>query len=46
MDIVRKIFEMSVKGMGAGAIARYLNRNRVPVIGDGKSWHSSYISAS
>lgn len=34
---------MSVKGMGAGAIARYLNRNRVPVIGDGKSWHSSYI---
>lgn len=41
--IVRRIFEMTLAGIGQHAIAETLNRESVPVFGRGKLWHRSYI---
>lgn len=42
-EIVRRVFKMTLRGMGQHAIAETLNQERVPVFGRGKRWHSSYI---
>jgi len=42
-EIVKRIYQMTLKGIGQNAIALTLNREKVPVFGAGKHWHRSYI---
>ncbi|MEM8819800.1 MAG: recombinase family protein [Pseudomonadota bacterium] len=42
-EVVRRIFEMALKGAGQHAIARQLNAEGVPCFGRGAFWHRSYI---
>ncbi len=46
--IVREIFAMCIKGLGAQVVVRRLNQKGVPCFGRGKSkgkrWHKSYIA--
>jgi DNA invertase Pin-like site-specific DNA recombinase len=42
-DVVKRVFKMTLKGVGQNAIAQTLNREKVPVFGTGKYWHRSYI---
>lgn len=44
-DIVRQIFNMSIKGMGAYSIAKQLNGNieKYPPISRSKRWNPSYV---
>jgi len=41
--VVRKIFELSAKGLGAIAITRTLNKAQTPTFGTSKFWHGSYV---
>ncbi|WP_187289063.1 recombinase family protein [Fulvimarina pelagi] len=41
--VVRRIFAMSIDGMGSRAIAIALNSEKVPVFGRGRYWHDSYV---
>jgi DNA invertase Pin-like site-specific DNA recombinase len=41
--VVRRIFDMTVKGHGQGTIAMTLNREGVPTFGRAKMWHRSYV---
>lgn len=42
---IKKIFEMSINGVGAYSITRYLNQNldTYPAMGAAKSWNDSYV---
>ena len=42
-EIVRKIFEASVAGLGGYAIAKMFNEKRVPVFGPSPNWDQSTI---
>lgn len=41
--LVRRIFEMSLKGMGQHSVARLLNQEKVPTFGKASAWHSSSV---
>jgi DNA invertase Pin-like site-specific DNA recombinase/transcriptional regulator NrdR family protein len=41
--VVRRIYEMTLKGMGQNIIAKTLNTERVPVFGKGRKWHRSFL---
>jgi DNA invertase Pin-like site-specific DNA recombinase len=43
-EVVRRIFMLTLEGTGKNAIAESLNREGVPVFGNGKLWHPSYVS--
>jgi DNA invertase Pin-like site-specific DNA recombinase len=43
-NVVRRIFEMTLQGIGQHRIAETLNAERVPVFGSGRHWHRSYIA--
>ncbi|MDW9931993.1 recombinase family protein [Sinorhizobium meliloti] len=42
--IVRRVFDMTLEGIGQHTIATKLNREEVPVFGRGKMWQRSYIN--
>lgn len=42
-EVVRRIFEMALEGVGKQSIAEKLNIEGVPVFGRGQHWHPSYI---
>jgi len=42
-EVVRKIFELSAKGLGAVAITRTLNKAQTPTFGKSNFWHNSYV---
>lgn len=42
--VVRRVFKLSLSGVGQHTIAETLNREHVPVFGRGKHWHRSYIA--
>lgn len=42
--VVRRVVDMTLGGTGQHRIAETLNREGVPVFGDGQKWHRSYIS--
>jgi len=42
--IVKRIFELTVNGVGQGVIAQTLNKEGVPTFGRGKFWYRTYIS--
>lgn len=44
VQVVRRIFDMTLAGMGQGVIAQTLNREGVPVFGRGVHWHRTYIA--
>lgn len=44
VQIVRRIFDMTLQGVGQGVIAQTLNREGVPVFGRGLYWHRTYIA--
>lgn len=41
---VRRIYAMTLDGMGEHKIARTLNQERVPVLGRGRRWHRSSVA--
>lgn len=43
-EVVRRIFQMTLDGIGKRGICEALNTEGVPVFGRGKYWHSSYIA--
>jgi DNA invertase Pin-like site-specific DNA recombinase len=43
-DIVRRIFAMTLDGIGQHRITETLNAERAPVFGNGRHWHRSYIA--
>jgi DNA invertase Pin-like site-specific DNA recombinase len=43
-EVVRRIFKLALEGNGKKPIAETLNRNNVPVFGNGKQWYSSYVA--
>jgi hypothetical protein len=42
--VVRLIFELCSKTSGTWSISRYLNQHNIPVFGEGKFWHKSYVN--
>lgn len=42
-DVVRRIYQLALDGVGQSSIERLLNREGVPSIGKATAWHSSYI---
>ncbi|MFK0385185.1 recombinase family protein [Agrobacterium sp. NPDC090273] len=43
-EVVRRIFRMTLDGLGQHAITGILVREGIPVFGRGKLWHRSYVS--
>ncbi len=43
VEIVQRIFQMTIDGLGKAQIAGALNREGVPTFGRGKGWHPSTI---
>jgi DNA invertase Pin-like site-specific DNA recombinase len=43
-DVVRRVFAMTLQGVGEHKIAQTLNLEAVPVFGRGKMWHRSAIA--
>lgn len=43
-EIVRRVFHLTLAGVGQHSIAERLNREGVPVFGRGKMWQRSYIN--
>ncbi|PDT48643.1 site-specific recombinase, DNA invertase Pin [Sinorhizobium fredii] len=43
-DIVRRVFALTLDGVGQHSIAQRLNRDGVPVFGRGKMWQRSYVN--
>ena len=43
-DIVRRVFRMTLNGIGEHKIAQTLNREEVPVLGRGRQWHRSAVA--
>ena len=42
-QLVRRIYQMSIDGIGQASIAKMLNREKVPTWGKNKGWHLAYI---
>lgn len=42
-DVIRRIFRMTLSGVGQNAIEKTFNSEGVPVFGRGKRWHRSFI---
>jgi len=42
--VVRRIFDMTLKGIGQHRITEILNKEDVPVFGRGLRWHRSYVA--
>ena len=42
-EVVRRIFDTTLAGVGQNAIAATLNREGVPVFGSGDRWHGAYL---
>lgn len=42
-EVVRRIFDMTLEGMGKGRIAKTLNEEGVQTFGRSQGWHPSYI---
>lgn len=42
-EVVKRIFKLTLKGVGQNSIAQTLNGEKVPVFGKGKHWHRSFI---
>lgn len=42
--VVRRIFAMSLDGVGQNKIAVALNRESIPTFGDAQMWHRSYVA--
>ena len=42
-QLVRRIFQMSIDGIGQASIAKILNREKVPTWGKNQGWHLAYI---
>ncbi|MBB3034742.1 recombinase family protein [Alteriqipengyuania lutimaris] len=43
-DTVRRVFRMTLEGVGEHRIARTFNEEGVPIMGGGKMWHRSTVS--
>ncbi|MEB3043107.1 recombinase family protein [Rhizobium mulingense] len=43
-EVVRRVFNLTLDGVGQHSIAERLNRENVPVFGRGKMWQRSYIN--
>lgn len=43
-QVVRRVYEETLKGVGQHSIAQGLNRDGIPVFGGAKLWHRSYVS--
>lgn len=43
-EVVRRIFRMTLEGVGENKIAHVLNAEAVPVMGRGQMWHRSTVS--
>ncbi len=43
LEIIERIFNLSVSGYGVNLIAKKFNEEGIPVWGTGKGWHASYI---
>lgn len=43
-QVVQRIFEQTLQGVGQHSLAQALNKEGVPVFGDGQMWHRSYIN--
>ena len=43
VEIVQRIYELKLSGIGANRIAYMFNEESIPVFGRGKKWHESYI---
>jgi DNA invertase Pin-like site-specific DNA recombinase len=41
--VIRRIFSMTLEGFGQNRVAETLNREAVPVFGDGRHWHRSFV---
>lgn len=41
--VVRRIFDLTISGMGKGAIAGTFNTEQIPTFGRAEGWHSSYV---
>lgn len=41
--IVRRVFSLTLEGIGAGKIAAMFNKEHVPTFGPSTGWHESYI---
>ena len=44
VSVVRRIFDMTLAGIGQGVIAQTLNREGVPPFGRGLHWHRTYVA--
>lgn len=42
-EVVRRIFELTIQGVGAAKIATTLNEELVPTFGRSNGWHPSYV---
>ncbi|WP_449410597.1 recombinase family protein [Methylobacterium komagatae] len=42
-EVVRRIFELTLRGEGQHAITSILNKEGVPAFGGGRLWHRSYV---
>jgi DNA invertase Pin-like site-specific DNA recombinase len=43
-EVVRRVFAMTLKGIGQHKIVATFNKEHVPVFGNGKHWHRSYVN--
>ncbi|MBT6717191.1 MAG: recombinase family protein, partial [Nitrospina sp.] len=41
--VIKKIFKMTLDGLGKGVIAKRFNKDDIKTFGKSQSWHSSYI---
>ncbi|MHB2211679.1 recombinase family protein [Methylobacterium sp. CM6257] len=42
-DVVRRIFDLTLRGVGQHAITSILSKEGVPAFGGGRLWHRSYV---
>lgn len=45
VEVIQKIFDLCISGMGRRAIAQRLNRDGIPSFGGGRGWHLSYVKS-
>lgn len=43
VEIIRRIFDMALTGLGAGVISRQFHKEGLPPFGRSSAWHPSYI---
>lgn len=43
-QVVRRVFDQTLQGVGQHSLAQALNKEGVPVFGRGQMWHRSYIN--